>query len=686
MAKGDVVLDARIVPKIEEIAGLGKLDAIGKTVRKLINDAIVGGIDDASKKIRFDTEGLRKALDKATATEKTIIQKLFRHEVSQHRAEERQVQTLANQAARRAAARAEREELRREDVAGAYTSSIRMDRSLPGAHYLLAQDYSVISRRSNRHIVGDAAAGSAWVSGVIERKRASRERKAIIENMPEIKAEMEEAERAAEENRLVSRDVWRQALRAQSVRRFYSQYGFYPTDEQLTAVDAYDTYSNANQAAFEKRAQQEKREEDKRRKKDTEETARIVKDLFPVGLLEQIVENTGLTAASVLTFASTAVGLAAKIYPSIWAQDVSRNVYSSAQAYAQRITTAGSTVGNVLGTVAGAAIGGLATGGMGGQIVGASVGGSIGDAVGGLFGKSRETEVERYLKSKDYALQVRKDALLYGGSGYTLGTAMEGAGVASAGSLNQMRWTGQMLPGAMALGMVSEQDMLMLSLMPEYFAAQMSGADAATTLAAYQKSVSRLPGALRPLVASSAPGGSQDLYSAAMDPLLSMALAYSGTYAGMDTITARTSSGWAARAHQMSLANTEKAFSEYVRDMSELAMSREQDNIYYSQRHGTYTQQMAAALLRPEVRNMHAMNDPRYADFFYGWAGKGLRTYSNLLDENAVENLGYVSRALDGFISNGIRIDLYLDGENIASDTITQEKAKAGTYKLVASF
>lgn len=686
MAKGDVVLDARIVPKIEEIAGLGKLDAIGKTVRKLINDAIVGGIDDASKKVRFDIEGLRKALDKASATEKTIIQKFFRHEVSQRKAEEkaaeskrnaeeRQAQTLANQAARRAAARAEREELRRAEVEGTKDSIKNMDRSLPGAHYLLAQNYSLISRLSNRHIVGDAAAGSAWKEGVVERYWASQERKDIIGNLPEV-----------EEQRLISREKWRQGLRAQSVRRFYSQYGFYPTDEQLTAVDAYDTYSNANQAAFERKAQQEKREEDKRRKKDTEETARIVKDLFPVGLLEQIVENTGLTAASVLTFASTAVGLAAKIYPSIWAQDVSRNVYSSAQAYAQRITTAGSTVGNVLGTVAGAAIGGIATGGMGGQIVGASVGGSIGDAVGGLFGKSRETEVERYLKSKDYALQVRKDALLYGGSGYTLGTAMEGAGVASAGSLNQMRWTGQMLPGAMALGMVSEQDMLMLSLMPEYFAAQMSGADAATTLAAYQKSVSRLPGALRPLVASSAPGGSQDLYSAAMDPLLSMALAYSGTYAGMDTITARTSSGWAARAHQMSLANTEKAFSEYVRDMSELAMSREQDNIYYSQRHGTYTQQMAAALLRPEVRNMHAMNDPRYADFFYGWAGKGLRTYSNLLDENAVENLGYVSRALDGFISNGIRIDLYLDGENIASDTITQEKAKAGTYKLVASF
>ena len=206
-------------------------------------------------------------------------------------------------------------------------------------------------------------------------------------------------------------------------------------------------------------------------------------------------------------------------YQSKWAQDAARNVTASNMAYYQRWESGGQIAGGAIGAIAGALIGGP---------IGAIIGATGLGGLAGLWGNYKQKELEGVLKTVATTTGARRDYLMFRGtSGFSMGQAMEDAGFGTASDLNNMRWTSQTLPGAMALGMVGEQDMLMLSLMPEYFAALMGGADAATLAAAYQKSVQNLPVQLRPLVATMAPGGSQGMYVNAIDPQFNNFLGYS---------------------------------------------------------------------------------------------------------------------------------------------------------------
>jgi hypothetical protein len=208
---------------------------------------------------------------------------------------------------------------------------------------------------------------------------------------------------------------------------------------------------------------------------------------------------------------------------SIWHQKAARNITSSNMAYYQRWQTGGQIAGGVVGGLLGLMIGGP---------IGAMFGGLGVGSLGGLYGNYKQEQLEGVLKSVATTTSARRDFLTFrGASGFTLGQAMEDAGFGSAADLNNMRWTSQTLPGAMALGMVGEQEMLMLSLMPEYFAAMMGGADAATLAQAYSTSVNRLPAQLQPLVSTMAPGGSQGMYANALDPQYASLLKYGYNFA-----------------------------------------------------------------------------------------------------------------------------------------------------------
>lgn len=267
-------------------------------------------------------------------------------------------------------------------------------------------------------------------------------------------------------------------------------------------------------------------------------------------------EKATKVQAAWLTFATSVAGkavvgaaeYASFALPSIWNEAVTRNVMASRHAQLDRYERRAGIIGNVAGYALGGAVGGVALGAIGakigagvgaalgtiapgiGNVIGATAGIAIGGAIGAGVGKlvgpllaaKEKADLARKEATRDIALNARRDFYLYGGkAGHSFGKMLEDSKLASASSYNQMRWTGETLPGAMAFGMLGEQDMLMLSLMPEYYAALMNGESGSELAAAYQRSANNLPTMLRPLVATSVPGGSQDMYSASQDPLFS---------------------------------------------------------------------------------------------------------------------------------------------------------------------
>lgn len=396
------------------------------------------------------------------------------------------------------------------------------------------------------------------------------------------------------------------------------------------------------------------------------------------GNTEAVDDNTKFYKTAGLTALGAGMQLIGTVLPSIWAQGVSRNVFASREAYLGRVTAGGEVVGGVAGSVLGGALGSAF--GPAGTLIGAEIGGQALKLVGGLLGRYQQTENERSKASRDYALALRKDFYTYGGTGFGLGAAAEQAGLASASSINQMRWTGQTLPGAMAFGMVGEQDMLMLSMMPEYFAALMSGADSATLLSAYQKSVANMPAQLRPLVATMAPGGSQDLYSMAVNPMGQRfmrgagSLRGAGWYNRQDMHALMVAEGWGSSAVSQAMANDIYARAAFMQDSRRELFDTEK-SLYYDPTYVSANSMRALGLLggsygdfanmAPVLRNALMQN------MISGWE----------TDINR-GNWGKVADALDKFVGEGININVYLD-DNLVSQQRIDGYNSAGGQSLM---
>lgn len=384
-----------------------------------------------------------------------------------------------------------------------------------------------------------------------------------------------------------------------------------------------------------------------------EQTERLIDAIL--GNTEAQHDNSAVIKTIGTTVVTAGLQFASAYFPSKWGQSLSRNQIASEQAYRERITTGGQGLGNVAGSVLGAVIGGAITGGMGGQIVGAQIGGNVGGAVGGLFGKYKETELERYRKSQAYALGMYKDFYTFKGTGYNLGAAMEEAGVASAASLNNMRWSGQTLAGGFALGMIGEQDMLMLSLMPEYFAALMSGADGATLAAAYKRSIDNLPPQLRAVVATNVAGGSQEMYAASQLPTFDKALANASSYALRDTVGAAVGEGYSAQAINAAQATRTRAFTEMARDTFELAQDTQ--NLFYTSGNNA-------------LQLMQGYGGKTYADI-----AKMYESFGKTMDlDNYTESWRDIGRKLDQLLETGIHVNITVDEEGVSA-TAPQQSA-----------
>ena len=520
---------------IDKILGLGQFDALGKKLQSVVAKAVEAGLLQGVPEAR---EMLRQVYGTSTvAGRDSAIKRLYAHSARveerakkaearlEEEARKRQI-TTEEQIRRRKIRRAERLAELSDYIAEAREELETYEPESYSATRLLVQASNVLTRRSNRKIVGRDNALSYTENEFYLRelgKQQAKEQRALLPWI--VSAQEKKAADAAQkiyENRIRTRTELE--IQDRMARAEYEAEHGAVSDRTWRVLSAQEAFgANRNQAAWERGARRDAALEAERNAQRRKESA------FNVSVFGEVADEAGTAAAELEALGKTAkvTGLlfsgvsagATMYYQSKWAQDAARNVTASNMAYYQRWESGGQIAGGAIGAIAGALIGGP---------IGAIIGATGLGGLAGLWGNYKQKELEGVLKTVATTTGARRDDLMFRGtSGFSMGQAMEDAGFGTASDLNNMRWTSQTLPGAMALGMVGEQDMLMLSLMPEYFSALMGGADAATLAAAYQKSVQNLPVQLRPLVATMAPGGSQGMYVNAIDPQFNNFLGYS---------------------------------------------------------------------------------------------------------------------------------------------------------------
>ena len=184
------------------------------------------------------------------------------------------------------------------------------------------------------------------------------------------------------------------------------------------------------------------------------------------------------------------------------------------QGWAQKYGLGVAAGGAWAGAKIGAAIGTSVAPGVG-TVAGTVIGGLVG-AVPGAVSYIRGTHYKDEKKIGD-AFQVRAIDMaryynLYGnGVNYNYAQMASDTGYISQESMLSLNQTADMLPGAMAFGAVSEQQMLALSMAPNYYAALMEGRSTIELAEAYRRDIMNLPREYRQYITSILPGASEDL-------------------------------------------------------------------------------------------------------------------------------------------------------------------------------
>lgn len=549
---------------IDKILGLGQFDALGKKLQSIVAKAVEAGLLQGVPEAR---ESLRAVYGKSdVASRNTALKRLYAYSAKVEADENKRIakelaadaRRTEREAARLAKAEAKQAERRErfEAASLAYASYNPYDGSDPLNAYattrIARQNLQYMTRITNRDLLTPEQLHSYTAQHLLIGERQNYNARLVRADLPwnRLAAEVQEAQRQEERNAarvalMRDEELARQILEA--------RLGYTLTDtewqqrkyEGLWGADKINAAWLKGGASFsENAAKLERTAELKSMKSDSVAAFGEIAGEAETAAAE--LEALGNTAKITgLLFSGMSAG-ATMYYQSKWAQDVARDVTAANMAYYQRWESGGQIAGGAIGAIVGTLIGGP---------IGAVIGATGLGGIAGLWGNYKQKELEGVLKTVATTTAARRDYLMFRGtSGFAMGQAMEDAGFGTASDLNNMRWTSQTLPGAMALGMVGEQDMLMLSLMPEYFAALMGGADAATLAQAYSTSVNRLPVQLRPLVSTSAPGGSQGMYANAIDPQFNNFLGYSYDMALRDryfvAASERTMAGSIARSQK----------------------------------------------------------------------------------------------------------------------------------------
>lgn len=567
---------------IDKILGLGQFDALGKKLQSVVAKAVEAGLLQGVPEARESLRGFYGKSD--VAGRNSALKRLYAYSAKVEADEIKRANKEAADQKKKEDKQREREWIKMLDDRDKYEERKAKFDAAEAAYKLYSpysttsatasyaeatiarQNLQYLTRITNRDLIDEEGLRSATTQQLIERSRANWEAKNIRHDLPfnRLAREVAEAERQSDRN------SWRVALQSDEAlaRQILEAELGRPVGDMEWQQRKYDELYGANKVqdawvrggatSWERTEEAKRRAELKGMRSDSAvafggmitEADEASESLARLGKAAQVA-NLVLSGASALFVANQ---------HTMYAQMASRDITTSKMLDHQLTESKGQILGGALGGYIGLMAGGFLGGAIGATLLG---------GLGGLWGNYKQKELDAVLKTVTTTTAARRDYLTFGGkSGFALGQAMEDAGFGGASDLNNMRWTGRTLPGAMALGMVGEQDMLMLSLMPEYFAALMGGADAATLAQAYSTSVGRLPAQLQPLVSTMAPGGSQGMYANALDPQFGNMLRYSGEFATRDRFFVGASEYTTAGSIKRANKNINLAYAGVGKDLS----------------------------------------------------------------------------------------------------------------------
>lgn len=315
-------------------------------------------------------------------------------------------------------------------------------------------------------------------------------------------------------------------------------------------------------------------------------------------------------AAGLTTAYSAGMSFIGQALPSVWGQMATRNLFAHTEARNERRIAGGKAAGGVVGAVGGAIVGGLLTGGMGGQIVGAQIGAQVMSMAGGLLGEKGKAEFESQKRTiSDVQSRFKALGLYRGAYSPTFGGAVSELGQATAGDIEGMVGNAQTLAARMMFGQVSDNEMLLYSLMPNYFAAAMAGASDAELAAAYQRDLLALDPSLRLWVGSMVGGGSAGMVAFAHDKYSGGVLSQGKFYHETDQIMVGYGSGYQAGAVERGIKNAITIKDQAMADMNKAAQLEAKGEAY-----GIYKRQGSIPMWIEVNGKMISTNSKEYDD------------------------------------------------------------------------
>lgn len=195
---------------------------------------------------------------------------------------------------------------------------------------------------------------------------------------------------------------------------------------------------------------------------------------------------------------------------SYWGESISRNAYASRQAYLSRWTTGGKVAGSIIGGVLGGLVGGP---------VGAGIGYSAGGELGRLPGTYSETKYKADIKSSSDMMGRIRNKALWGNEYNTyFAKALTDVGIANGESaMGGLADKAMSFRARMMLGQVGEQEMLYMSMVPNFYAALMAGVTGPELLNIYKRDLDAIGDpSMRYLVGQSV--GNSEAFAAARNP------------------------------------------------------------------------------------------------------------------------------------------------------------------------
>lgn len=180
----------------------------------------------------------------------------------------------------------------------------------------------------------------------------------------------------------------------------------------------------------------------------------------------------------------------------------------------------GGLIGSILGPV--------------GALVGTTVAG-VGGQVYSLGQQAKSGTLQQAMAYQNRAKDQLKNSFLYGPqTEYTYATTVENTGYASRSDILGMSQASAMMPGAMAFGGLSEQDIFALSWMPNYWNGLINGASTSELVQLYKDDLMNVPTEYRPYISSLLPGVNENVRAYAMSDSYGRVQPNAGKYATME--------------------------------------------------------------------------------------------------------------------------------------------------------